>query len=92
MNEPCHDKTNIMGLRSAWIQTSLRFRAADQDPCCSLSVSLLVIGFTWILIRLRGCQQFFKAIFYKNIHMIHLFCFHQYLKPVQCTVSNLLLH
>jgi hypothetical protein len=26
-NEPCHDKTNIMGLRPAWIQTSLRIRA-----------------------------------------------------------------
>jgi hypothetical protein len=22
--EPCHNKTNIMGLRPAWIQTSLR--------------------------------------------------------------------
>jgi hypothetical protein len=26
--EPRHDKTNIMGLRPAWIQTSLRIRAA----------------------------------------------------------------
>jgi hypothetical protein len=26
-NEPRHDKTNIMGLRPAWIQTSLRIRA-----------------------------------------------------------------
>jgi hypothetical protein len=25
--EPLHDKTNIMGLRPAWIQTSLRIRA-----------------------------------------------------------------
>jgi hypothetical protein len=25
--EPRHDKTNIMGLRPAWIQTSLRIRA-----------------------------------------------------------------
>jgi hypothetical protein len=25
--KPCHDKTNIMGLRPAWIQTSLRIRA-----------------------------------------------------------------
>jgi hypothetical protein len=25
--EPCHDKTNIMGLRPAWIQTSLRIHA-----------------------------------------------------------------
>jgi hypothetical protein len=31
--EPCHDKINIVDLQS------------DQDPCCSLSVSLLVIGF-----------------------------------------------
>jgi hypothetical protein len=27
VNEPCHDKTNIMGLRPAWIQTSLRIHA-----------------------------------------------------------------
>jgi hypothetical protein len=26
-NEPHHDKTNIMGLQPAWIQTSLRTRA-----------------------------------------------------------------
>jgi hypothetical protein len=25
--EPCHDKTNIVRLRPAWIQTSLRIRA-----------------------------------------------------------------
>jgi hypothetical protein len=24
INEPRHDKTNLMGLQSAWIQTSLR--------------------------------------------------------------------
>jgi hypothetical protein len=34
--EPCHDKTNIIGLRPAWIQTSLRAQS-DQDPFCSLS-------------------------------------------------------
>jgi hypothetical protein len=27
INEPRHDKTNIMGLRPAWIQTSLHNRA-----------------------------------------------------------------
>jgi hypothetical protein len=27
VNEPRHDKTNIVGLRPAWIQTSLRIRA-----------------------------------------------------------------
>jgi hypothetical protein len=26
-NEPCHDKTYVMRLRPAWIQTSLRIRA-----------------------------------------------------------------
>jgi hypothetical protein len=26
-NEPRHNKTNIVGLRPAWIQTSLRIRA-----------------------------------------------------------------
>jgi hypothetical protein len=29
--EPRHDKTNIVGLRPAWIQTSLR-RANSMDP------------------------------------------------------------
>jgi hypothetical protein len=32
-----HDKTNIMRLRPAWIQTSLRIHASDQYPCCSLT-------------------------------------------------------
>jgi hypothetical protein len=41
--EPCHDKTNIMGLRSAWINPDCASMQSDQDPCCSLSVSLLVI-------------------------------------------------
>jgi hypothetical protein len=27
LNEPHHDKTNIVGLRPAWIQTSLRIHA-----------------------------------------------------------------
>jgi hypothetical protein len=27
INEPCHDKTNVMRLQPAWIQTSLRIRA-----------------------------------------------------------------
>jgi hypothetical protein len=35
--EPRHNKTNIMGLRPAWIQTSLRILQSDQDPCCSLT-------------------------------------------------------
>jgi hypothetical protein len=43
---PRHDKTNIMGLLPAWIQTSLRIRTVwSKDPCCSLSVSLRAIGF-----------------------------------------------
>jgi hypothetical protein len=46
IHEPRHDKTNIVGLRLAWIQTSLRLASAqsDKDPCCLLLVSLLVIG------------------------------------------------
>jgi hypothetical protein len=38
VNESRHDKTNIVRLRPT-------FAHSDQDPCCSLSVSLLVIGF-----------------------------------------------
>jgi hypothetical protein len=44
--EPRHHKTNIVRLRPAWIWTSLDLdqpeAKSDQDPCCSLSVSLLV--------------------------------------------------
>jgi hypothetical protein len=36
-NEPRHDKTNIMGLRPAWIQNSLRIRAVWSGPCCALT-------------------------------------------------------
>jgi hypothetical protein len=36
--EPRHDKANIMGLRPTSAQS-------DQDQCCLLSVSLLVLGF-----------------------------------------------
>jgi hypothetical protein len=35
--EPRHDKTNIMRLQPAWIQTSLRVRQSDQDSCYSLT-------------------------------------------------------
>jgi hypothetical protein len=38
--EPRHDKTNIVRLRPAWIQTSLRTAQSDQDPCCSLTNSV----------------------------------------------------
>jgi hypothetical protein len=55
--EPCHDKTNIVRLRPAWIKTSLRIRAV------SLGSMLFAISFStcnrvgkrtaWILFRLR---------------------------------------
>jgi hypothetical protein len=59
--EPCHDKTNIVRLRPAWIQTSLRI-------CAVWSGSMLfAISFStfsrvdkqtaWILIRLRECAD-----------------------------------
>jgi hypothetical protein len=48
INEPRHDKTNIVRLRPAWIQSA----QTDQDPCRSLSVSLLEIG---LVSEQRGC-------------------------------------
>jgi hypothetical protein len=56
--EPRHDKT-----ASA---------LSDQDPCCSLSVSLLVIGLvlgkrtTWFLIKLRGCAGWTGSMLVAN--------------------------
>jgi hypothetical protein len=59
INEPRHDKTNIVRLQPAWIKTSLRIRAVW------LGSMLFAISFctcsrvgkrtAWILIRLRGC-------------------------------------
>jgi hypothetical protein len=58
LNEPCHDKTNIVRLRPAWIQTSLRIRAVWSGSM------LFAIGFStckrvckgtaWILISWSG--------------------------------------
>jgi hypothetical protein len=57
-NELCHDKTNIMGLRPAWIQTSLRIRAVRSGSilfAISFSTCYRVCKRTaWSLIRLRG--------------------------------------
>jgi hypothetical protein len=41
--EPRHDKTNLVGLPLAWIQTRLRIES-DQDPCCSLTNSITSRG------------------------------------------------
>jgi hypothetical protein len=57
--EPRDDKTNIMGLRPAWIQTSLRIRTVWSGSklfAISFSTCYRVFKRTaWILIRLRGC-------------------------------------
>jgi hypothetical protein len=58
--EPRHDKTNIMGLRQAWIQTSLRIRTVWSGSmlfAISVSTCYRVCKRTaWILIRLREAQ------------------------------------
>jgi hypothetical protein len=36
---------------------------SDQDPCCSLSVSLLVIG---LVIRMRGCAGWSGSMLVAN--------------------------
>jgi hypothetical protein len=48
INEPCHDKTNIMRLRPAWIQTSLRIRAVWSGSM------LFAISFSTCY---RGCKR-----------------------------------
>jgi hypothetical protein len=72
--EPRHDKTYIMGLRPAWIQTSLQ---SDQDPCCSLSDSLLVIGFV--------SQQ--HGSWYQTVRMRRLIWIHAGRKPIMLVLS-----
>jgi hypothetical protein len=56
--EPRHDKTNLVGLQPAWIQTSLRIRAVWSGSmlfAVSFSTCNRVGKRTsWILIRLRG--------------------------------------
>jgi hypothetical protein len=55
----CGNKTNIVRLRPAWIQTSLRIRAVWSGSmlfAVSFSTCIRVGKRTaWILIRLRGC-------------------------------------
>jgi hypothetical protein len=43
--EQRHDKTNIMLCDQHGSRPACASAQSDQDPCCSLSVSLLVIGF-----------------------------------------------
>jgi hypothetical protein len=68
--EPRHDKTNIVGVRPAWIQTSLRLRAVWSGSM------LFAISFStcyrdckrtaWILIRLRGCAGWSGSMLVAN--------------------------
>jgi hypothetical protein len=62
--EPRHDKTNIMGLRPVWIQTSLRIRAVWSGSmlfAISFSTCYRVCKQTaLILIRLHGLQVLVK--------------------------------
>jgi hypothetical protein len=68
--DPPHDKTNIMGLRPAWIQTSPRIRAVWSGSM------LFAISFstcnrvgkrtTWILIRLCGCAGWSGSMLIAN--------------------------
>jgi hypothetical protein len=51
--EPHHDKTNIMGLRPAWIQTSLRIRASMLFAISFSTCYRICKRTAWILIRLR---------------------------------------
>jgi hypothetical protein len=66
--EPCHDKTNIMGLRPVWIPTSLRIRAVwSGSMLLSFSSCYRVCKRTaWILIRLRGCAGWSGSMLVAN--------------------------
>jgi hypothetical protein len=68
--ESCHDKTNIMGLRPAWIQTSLRIRAVWSGSmlfAISFSTCYRICTRTaWMLIRLRGCAGWSGSMLVAN--------------------------
>jgi hypothetical protein len=68
--EPRPDKTNIMGLQPAWIQTSLRIRAVWSGSmlfAISFPSCYRVSKWTaWILIRLRGCKGWSGSMLVAN--------------------------
>jgi hypothetical protein len=68
--EPCHDKTNIVRLRPALIQTSLRIRAVWSGSmlfAISFSTCNRVVKRTaWILIRLCGCAGWSGSMLVAN--------------------------
>jgi hypothetical protein len=68
--EPRYDKTNIMGLRPTWIQTSLRVRAVWSGSMLSainFSTCYRVCKRTaWILIRLRACAGWSGSMLVAN--------------------------
>jgi hypothetical protein len=65
-HEPRHDKTNIVRLRQAWTQTSLRIHAVWSGSmlfAVSFSTCNIVGKQTaWILIRLRECAGWSGSI------------------------------
>jgi hypothetical protein len=70
LNEPHHDKTNIMRLRPAWVQTSLCIRAVRPGSMLfanSFSTYYWVCKRTsWILIKLRGCASWSGSMLVAN--------------------------
>jgi hypothetical protein len=68
--EARHDKTNIVRLRSAWIQTSLCIRAVWSGSMlfainCSTCNRVGKLA-AWILIRLRGCAGWSGSMLVAN--------------------------
>jgi hypothetical protein len=92
-NEPRHDKTNIMGLRIARIQTSLRIRTVWSGPmlfAISFSTCNRVCKRTaWILIRLRGCAAWSWSMLVANA--LRWFCYDaaQILFSTKNNINNL---
>jgi hypothetical protein len=70
-NESRHDKTNIIGVRPAWIKKSLRIRAVWSGSmlfAISFSTYYLVCKRTaWLLIRLRGYTGWSGSMLVANI-------------------------
>jgi hypothetical protein len=61
--EPRHDNTNIVRLRPAWIQTSLRSLIRIHAVGYQFSTCYRICKCTaWILIRLRGCADWSKSM------------------------------
>jgi hypothetical protein len=95
--EPRHDKTNIMGLRPAWIQTSLRIHAVWSGSML-FAISFVSLLVTELVSEQHGswsdCADFsFWTISYTFLHISHILCadkgINNYYKVIKCMNINI---